>query len=75
MMPETERIAAALEPELREVIDMTMERVAEIEQETMREARELMASAGQNSQEALDRSSRLVNSVEVLTGTVSPDDI
>ena len=64
MMPETERIAAALEPELRRVIDMTMERVAEIEQETMREARELMASAGQNSQEAIDRSSRLVNSLD-----------
>jgi hypothetical protein len=71
MMPETERIAAALEPALREVIDMTMERVAKIEQETMREARELMASAGQNSQEALDHSSRLVNRAEVLTGTVA----
>ena len=71
MIAETERIAAALEPELREVIDMTMERVAEIEQETMREARELMVSAGQNSQEALDRSSRLVNSLDALTGTVS----
>jgi hypothetical protein len=70
-MPETERIAAALEPALREVIDMTMERVAEIEQETMREARELMASAGQNSKEALDRSSRLVNSVDALTGRVT----
>jgi len=71
MMPETERIAAALEPELRRVIDMTMERVAEIEQETMRGTRELMVSAGQNSQEALDRSSRLVNSLDALTGTVS----
>jgi hypothetical protein len=71
MMPETERIAAALEPELRRVIDMTMERVAEIEQETMRGARELMASSGQNSQEALDRSSRLVNNLDALTGTVS----
>jgi hypothetical protein len=70
-MPETERIAAALEPELRRVVDMTMERVAEIEQETMREARELMASSGQNSQEALDHSSRLVNRVEILTGTVN----
>jgi hypothetical protein len=71
MMPETERIAAALEPALRQVIDMTMERVAEIEQETMRGARELMVSAGQNSQEALDRSSRLVNSLAAMTGTVS----
>ena len=71
MMPETERIAAALEPALREVIDMTMERVAKIEQETMREARELMASAGQNSQEALDHSSRLVSSVEILSDTVA----
>jgi hypothetical protein len=71
MMPETERIAAALEPELRRVIDMTMERVAEIERETIRGARELMVSAGQNSKEALDRSSRLVHSLEVMTGTVS----
>ena len=70
-MPETERIAAALEPALREVIDMTMERVAKIEQETMREARELMVSAGQNSKEALDRSSRLVNSLDALTGRVT----
>jgi hypothetical protein len=71
MMAETERIAAALEPELRRVIDMTMDRVAEIERETMRGARELMASAGQNSKEALDRSSRLVNSLDALTGTVN----
>ena len=71
MMPETERIAAALEPELRRVIDMTMERVAEIEQETMRGARELMVSAGMNSKEALDHSSRLVNSVEAMTRRVS----
>lgn len=70
-MPETERIAAALEPELRRVIDMTMEQVAEIERETMRGARELMVSAGQNSKEALDRSARLVSSLEAMTGTVS----
>jgi hypothetical protein len=71
MMPETERIAAALEPALREVIDMTMDRVAEIERETMRGARELMASAGQNSKEALDHSSRLVNRLDALTGTMN----
>ena len=71
MMPETERIAAALEPELRRVIDMTMERVAEIEQETMRGARELMAASQQNSQEVIDRSSRLGSSAEILTGTVN----
>ena len=70
-MPETDRIAAALEPELRRVIDMTMERVAEIEQETMRGARELMAASRQNSQEVIDRSSRLGNSAEILTGTVN----
>ena len=71
MMAETERIAAALEPELRRVIDMTMDRVAEIEKETMREARELMVSAGQDSQEAVDRSSRLVHNLDALSGTVS----
>jgi hypothetical protein len=71
MMPETERIAAALEPELRRVIDMTMERIVEIEQETMRGAREMMVSAGENSQAALDRSSRVVTSLDALDGTVS----
>lgn len=70
-MPETERIAAALEPELRRVIDMTMDRVAKIERETMRGTRELMTSAGENSKEALDRSSRLVDSLDALTGTVN----
>ena len=71
MMPETERIAAALEPELRRVIDMTMERVAEIEQKTMRGARELMASSRQNSQEVIDRSARLGDRAEILIGTVN----
>src|SRR5687767_10360107 len=71
MLAETERIAASLEPELRRVIDMTMERVAQIEQETMRGAREQMAASQQNSQEVIDRSSRLGNSAEILTGTVN----
>jgi len=67
---ETERIAAALEPELRRIVDMTMERVAAIEQQSMREARDAMAASEKDSREALERSSRLVDSVDAVTGTL-----
>jgi hypothetical protein len=71
MLAETKQIAASLEPELRRVIDMTMDRVAEIERQTLHEARQLMASSEHDSQDAVERSSRLVNSLEALTGTVN----
>jgi len=67
---DTERIAAALEPELRRIVDMTMERVAAIEQQSMREARDAMAASEKDSRDALERSSRLVDSVAAVTGTV-----
>jgi len=65
-----ERIAAALEPELTRIIDMTMERVAAIEQQSTREAREAMAESEQDSRDALERSSRVVETVDAVTGTV-----
>ena len=71
VLAETEHISAALGPELQRVIDTTMERVAEIERQTLNEARDLMVSSEHDSRDALERSSRLVKSLEALTGTVS----
>jgi hypothetical protein len=71
LLAETERIAAALEPELRRVVDVTLERVAAVEQQTLREARALMAASEHDSLDALERSNRLVQGLEALTGTVS----
>lgn len=70
LLAETERIAAALEPQLREVIDTTMRRVAEVERQTLEQAREATVSTEQASHDALERSSRLVESLETLTGSV-----
>lgn len=70
LLAETERIAAALEPQLRQVIDTTMQRVAEIERQTRDEAMQATASTEHASRDALERSSRLVDSLEILTGTV-----
>jgi hypothetical protein len=67
---EAERIAAVLEPELTRIVNLTMERVAAIEQQSTREAREEMAASEQDSREAVERSSRLVESVNAATGTV-----
>lgn len=70
LLAETERIASALEPQLREVIDTTMRRVAEIERQTRDEAMKVTVSTRKDSDDALERSSRLVESLETLTGTV-----
>jgi hypothetical protein len=70
LLAETERIAAALEPQLRQVIDTTMQRVAEIERQTRDEAMQATASTEHASRDALERSSRLVDDLETLTGTV-----
>lgn len=70
LLAETERIAAALEPQLRQVIDTTMRRVAEVERQTLEEARKATASTEEASHDALERSSRLLDSLEVLTGSV-----
>ena len=70
MLAETERVASALEPQLREVIDTTMRRVAEIERQTRDEAMQVTVSTKKDSDDALERSSRLVESLETLTGTV-----
>ena len=71
MIAEAERIAATLEPELKQVIDTTMEQVAEIEDEALRDIRELTQRADRDAQAALDRSARLVGSLETLTRTVA----
>lgn len=71
MIAEAERIAATLEPALKQVIDTTMEQVAEIEHEALRDARELAQRADRDSQAALERAARLVSSLEALTGTVA----
>jgi hypothetical protein len=71
MVAHTERIASSLEPELRRVIDVTMARVAELEQATRQEARGLLESTEEDSQDALERSNRLVANLEALTGTVT----
>jgi hypothetical protein len=68
---EAERIASSLEPELRQIIDMTMERVAEVERDVMHEARAAMQRSERDSRGALDRSSELVSNLEALTRTVS----
>ena len=70
LLAETERVAAALEPQLREVIDTTMRRVAEVERQTLEEARQATAATEEVSQDTLQRSSRLVDDLETLTGTV-----
>jgi len=49
---------------------MTMERVAAIEQQSMREARDAMAASEKDSRDALERSSRLVDGAAAVTGTV-----
>ena len=47
-----------------------MQRIAEIERQTLQEAREMLASTEHDSQDALQRSSRLVERLEVLTDSV-----
>jgi outer membrane biosynthesis protein TonB len=71
----TESLPAALEPELRRIIDTAVARVAAIELEAIRDARELTqrseAEARQALAFALDRAFNLINTLELLAATVS----
>ena len=70
-----ETLPAALEPELRRIIDTAVARVAAIELEAIREARELTQRSEQEAREALrfalDRAFNLINTLELLAATVS----
>lgn len=68
-------LPAALEPELRRIIDTAVARVAAIELEAIREARELTQRSEYEAREALrfalDRAFNLINSLELLASTVN----
>jgi hypothetical protein len=69
-----ETLPSALEPELRRIIDTAVARVAAIELEAIREARELTQRSEQEAREALrfalDRAFNLINTLELLAATV-----
>ena len=68
-------LPAALEPELRRIIDTAVARVAAIELEAIKEARELTQRSEQEARDALrfalDRAFNLINSLELLAATVN----
>ena len=69
-----ETLPSALEPELRRIIDTAVARVAAIELEAIREAREITQRSEQEAREALkfalDRAFNLINTLELLAATV-----
>jgi hypothetical protein len=71
----TESLPSALEPELRRIIDTAVARVAAIELEAIREARELTQRSEEEARQALsfalDRAFNLINTLELLASTVS----
>jgi len=71
----TESLPSALEPELRRIIDTAVARVAAIELEAIREARELTQRSEEEARQALrfalDRAFNLINTLELLAATVS----
>ena len=72
---QAELLTAALEPEVSQIIDTVVARVAEIEQQALREARELSQRSEQAAREAagfaLDRSRQVTGTLEELAGTVT----
>jgi hypothetical protein len=70
----TESLPSALEPELRRIIDTAVARVAAIELEAIREARELTQRSEEEARQALsfalDRAFNLINTLELLAATV-----
>jgi hypothetical protein len=70
-----ETLPSALEPELRRIIDTAVARVAAIELDAIREARELTQRSEQEAREALkfalDRAFNLIATLELLATTVS----
>jgi hypothetical protein len=73
--PVNETLPVALEPELRNIIDTAVARVASIELQAIRESRQLTQRSEEEGREAmryaLDKSQQLVNSFELLTVTVA----
>lgn len=71
----TESLPSALEPELRRIIDAAVARVAAIELEAIRDARELTQRSEQEAREslkfALDRAFNLIATLELMAATVS----
>jgi outer membrane biosynthesis protein TonB len=69
-----ETLPSALEPELRRIIDTAVARVAAIELDAIREARELTQRSEQEARDALrfalDRAFNLINTLELLATTV-----
>ena len=69
-----ETLPSALEPELRRIIDTAVARVAAIELDAIREARELTQRSEQEAREALkfalDRAFNLIATLELLAATV-----
>ena len=70
-----ESLPSALEPELRKIIDTAVARVAEIELDAIRQSRALTQRSEEQGREALkyalDRAFQLMNSFELLTGTIN----
>ena len=70
-----EALPSALEPELRNIIDTAVARVAEIELAAIREARTLTQRSEEEGREALkyalDRAFQVLNSFELLTESIS----
>ena len=72
---DVELLTAALEPEVSQVIGTVVARVAEIEEQAVREARELSERSEQGAREAarfaLDRSRQVTGTLDELAGTVT----
>ncbi len=70
-----EALPSALEPELRKIIDTAVARVAAIELDAIRQSRALTQRSEEEGREALkyalDRAFQLMNSFELLTGTIA----
>ena len=73
--PTTQELPAALEPELRRIIDTAVAGVAAIELEAIREARHLTQRSEREAREALgfafDRAFHLIKSLELMAATVN----
>ena len=71
----SEGLPSALEPELRRIIDTAVARVAAIELEAIRDAREITQRSEQEAREALkfalDRAFNLIATLELMAATVS----
>lgn len=73
--PDAQHLLAGIEPQLNEVIEAAVARVADIEKTAVEEAQQLVARTQQEARDAyataIDRSSDLVGRLEVLAGAVN----